>query len=97
MSLINISDKVKGLLESEPATREDDKFLWYKVCTLISHDYECMSFLEAIKDSRTPTPESVRRARQKICESRPDLKGSTRIQTARAEMEEEYLEYARSN
>jgi hypothetical protein len=42
-----------------------------------------------------PAPETVRRARQKIQENTPYLKGSGRCQEARKELEEDFRQFAR--
>lgn len=86
-------DKVKEVLETRPETRDDDM----KLYSLIVHRTiglpPNVTFYEATFNHRKynlPSYESVTRARRKIQELEPHLRGTRR--KARMKMEEEYRE-----
>ena len=81
--LITVQDKVQALLEDYPMLRDSDKKLWlaYMVkcpglritMKAASNPYE--SFKRLLLDDSTPTMETVTRARRKIQEKNPALRG----------------------
>lgn len=103
MKLIKISKIVKEVLETYPETRNDDYLLWLRVIAAyeVNNDLcgiETMTvydFLKTAKSMPIPCFESVSRARRKIQEQNPDLRAEKEVQEARAELEGEYIEFAR--
>lgn len=87
-------DKVKEIMELRPETRDDDFKLYaifvYKTVGLAAKErfYDVMY---KHNEYNLPSYESVTRARRKVQENEPRLRGTKRA--ARLEMEEEYREY----
>jgi hypothetical protein len=93
-----VSSVVRQLLETVPETRSDDCLLYALVCNNINPETSGKSFSEVMVNRvlySIPAPETVRRARQKIQENTPYLKGSGRCQEARKELEEDFRQFAR--
>lgn len=99
----DITRHVRAVLEHDMASRNSDSYLYYKVCCeMLSHSGINPATI-TLKDACTrrdalglPATESVRRARQKLQSENPELRGSERVTKMRAELEEEFREYARS-
>ena len=92
---------VKAILEEDKRTRSSDSYLYLKVLEHISEtegyalDYMTVPyFLENMKDYGFPPFESVRRTRQKIQETYPELAACGRVKAFRDEKEAEYWAYA---
>lgn len=96
--LLTVSTIVRELLESIPETRNDDCFLYVLVCNRINPFSSTLNFADALINRQhynLPTPETVRRTRQKMQAEFPDLAGSRKCREARKELEADFREYAR--
>lgn len=91
----NIENKVKTLLEMNPATRDDDDLLMLEYCKLVGVNV-LRPFASVMKDASTPNRESVTRARRKLQEKYEELRGTKYVQRARKRREEEFREYSRT-
>lgn len=101
-NIYKTSELVKTILERYPDTRNSDNILYLKVLSTIGRrngiDIDTMSmphFLLHMKDLGFPPFESVRRTRQKLQASFPELSGTDYVETMRSVNEEEYRAYAR--
>ena len=102
MNVQNTAKLVKSILENNPAARNSDYTLWLEVLREYTAFYGCSALLKSwtvedfLSRSHTLVPcfESVSRARRKIQAEYPELKGTRKVQEARAELEEEYREFA---
>lgn len=102
MKARKIIDIVKSILIEKPATRNSDYLLWLEVL----REYMSVKGTSALLSMWTveqfltyshtlvPCFQSVSRARRKIQRAYPELKGTRKVQEARAELEEEYREFA---
>lgn len=102
LSLKTTTGIVKMILKDNPDTRNSDNLLYYHVLKHVGNlhgiDIEKMSvpiFLLKMKDYGLPPFESVRRARQKIQASYPELSAKTDVESYRQLNEQEYRDYAR--
>lgn len=101
-NLNSITRIVKTILQTYPDTRNSDNLLYYHVLKVVGDknkvDIETMSiptFLLKMKDYGLPPFESVRRARQKIQASYPELSAKSDVEAYRQLNEQEYRDYAR--
>lgn len=99
--LNTISEKVKQILEDEPAARDSDNLLFWKIAhdTLEGQglDIDTMSFTElflSLNSYGIPKFETVGRIRRKIQSDFPELKGTGRITAARELKAESFRAYA---
>lgn len=82
-SITNIKDKVQELLEKYEHLRDNDNKLianiYYQVACLRANDeiYSAMDFLKDFSIGLFPSPESIRRCRQKIQEDNETLRGKS--------------------
>ena len=80
MKVLDNASKVKRLLESQPKYRDDYKSLiariWFNE---IGQDKELKAFemLNLLVEGKLSHPESIMRARRKIQEEHPELRGKT--------------------
>ena len=91
--LKTIEQKVLWELENCPMTRDNDRHL----VTMVYMDFYNMTNETPFVDvmlSRLPNYETIGRCRRKIQETREDLRGSRKSETARMSSQETYLEYA---
>lgn len=93
---------VKSILEQREKARNDDDYLYLLVCNYIHFqtlDVKIMLPFDYVmrnrKSLKFPGFETVRRARQKIQASYPELSACEKVQEGRLEKEAEYREYAR--
>ena len=89
---------VRAVLEKDKEARNDDMFLYLQVCNVCLKDAETMSLAELktiYKHYRFPHFESVRRARQKLQATCPELAGNLQIRQIRATQEKVYRDYAK--
>lgn len=100
--LKNTTALVKTILEHDEQCRNSDSFLYLKVLSVIGErkgiDIETMSvpyFLLNLQGTAFPPFESVRRARQKIQATYPELAACDRVEGFRAGLETEFREFAR--
>lgn len=104
MRMTNTTKLVKSILESYPETRDDDYLLWLKAVRWAVPQNEIARYLDMpfsefmkyAKCMKIPHYETVSRSRRKLQENYPELRASAETQAARARLEEEYREYARS-
>jgi len=97
--LYQVEALVKEMLIEFPETRNNDTLLQKMVMTKINPDIVGLGFcyvMDHRKDLGLPPFESIRRARAKLQREYENLKATPAVQEARAEQEEEYLEYVRS-
>lgn len=89
---------VREVLEENPKARNSDDLLYYQVCLKI--DDKCvhlpfpMVFLNR-KQFNYPSTETVRRARQKLQATYPELAGDSNVEGQRMVNEEAFRDYAR--
>lgn len=96
-------DLVKGILTEDERTRNNDGILYCRVCEIIGArvglNLDNMSvtrfFYNLSSLTAFPAPETVRRARQKIQATYPELAASERVQRARTANEVDYRAFAR--
>lgn len=90
--------KVKQILEAYPATRDDDMLLYGVFLANHSSVSPTETFYYVCQTAQArglPSYESISRARRKIQEQEPSLRGTRR--DVRMAEEEEYHEYYRNN
>lgn len=93
----DVSKMVKQILEDVPVARSDDDHLYALVCEKICPSVSGLSFGTVIlkrKQMGLPAFESVRRARQKLQASYPELAGTSDTEAMREVLEDEYKAYA---
>lgn len=102
MKLKKTSDLVHELLINEPACRNSDNILYWRVLQTIGSqkgiDVEKMSvpaLLFHMRDYGIPSIESVGRARRKVQECNPELCADDTVEVHRMLLEEEYRSYAK--
>lgn len=75
-----IQELVEVYLRTHPAMRDDDMLLianiWItKIGPLRAEEMTAKKFLSLFANSDLPNPETIRRLRQKLQETKPDLRG----------------------
>ena len=98
--LKNISELVKFLLEEKPETRDSDMRLYIEVCKMINPEsvkFPVEYVLLHLKEFKLPNTETVRRTRQKVQATYPELAGNRKVEKARAENEKVFRQFAREN
>lgn len=96
--LKNTTAIVKHLLTNNPQTRNSDDYLYFKVCETIAPESISQKFWYVLlnrKQYGLPAFESVRRTRQKLQETYPELAGNGEVEGYRALQEEVFRDYAR--
>ena len=99
--LEKIEDRVLSVLESNTQSRSDDRVLYLLVCNSYSNNENPigkMPFEVVMKHNRElklPHFESVRRTRQKIQATHPELGCLTEYRRNRKKMQKLYTDYAR--
>lgn len=100
--LKNTSKLVMEILEKEPLARNSDNYLFLRVLQSIGRergiDVDNMPIPKLFlfgKQMGFPAFETVRRARQKLQRSYPDLAGSTDVEAQRVVNEEVFKNYAK--
>lgn len=101
--LKTITDIVHDVLLTYEQARNSDNFLFLKVCEIVGTkngiDINSMSiptFFLHLKEYGFPQFESVRRSRQKLQATYPDLCGCCEVEAHRTLNEEVFRDYARS-
>lgn len=101
--LRKVSDLVKDILENDPQSRNSDNFLYLKILehhsTAKGIDVHTMTVPVLLKelDRRTfPGFETVRRSRQKVQATYPELAASGAVRRLRGKNEAEYRDFALS-
>jgi hypothetical protein len=102
MKLKKISNLVHEILINEPACRNSDNILYWRVLQVLGTekgiDVSKMSvptLLFHMREYGLPSIESVGRARRKIQEQNPELSAEATVEAYRTVLEDEYREYAR--
>lgn len=97
-----LSNRVKAILEANENARNSDNILYLHILRSYGRekgiDVDTMSvpmLLLHCKDMGLPSLESTGRARRKVQELYPDLRGDDNVQAYRELKEEEYKAYAR--
>jgi hypothetical protein len=96
--LKNTSDIVKLILQKYPATRNSDDLLYMKVCEYVNGTHISLPFWKVLQDRKEfgyPPFESVRRSRQKLQATYPELSASMVIEAKRTQNEKIYAEFAK--
>lgn len=93
--LKTVEEKVKHLLIMKPITRNSDKVLIAEYIKEYHKNMAYVPFIDAILLEGMPSFETIRRTRQKIQASNPELEGMEAIEMERREKEWEYETYAR--
>lgn len=99
MSIYNVKERVKQILQDYPQTRNSDELLISMVDTDINPQIAAMPYWVVMQNRKKyglPSCESVRRARQVIQANNPELAATDRVRKYRKELEPEYKELARS-
>ena len=94
------SNLVKLLLEEKPETRDSDMLLYIEVCKILNPEsvkFPVEYVLLHLKEFGLPNTETVRRTRQKVQASFPELAGNRKVEKARAENENAFRQFAREN
>lgn len=97
-NLMTTTEMVKELLQTRPETRNSDDILYYHVCAKINPICVNYPFCQIIQNRKAygfPAFESVRRTRQKIQRSYPELAAVDKVEGFRAVNEAKYRDYAR--
>lgn len=96
------TDLVKEVLTTYPQTRNSDNELYYRVCLLISkrhgldlHRITMPMFFMHMKEYGFPATETVRRCRQKLQATYPELSGNADVEAQRMVNEGIFRDYAR--
>lgn len=74
-SIVKVKDKVEYLLENYPILRDDDNKLIAKIWWSESKVNSLEAFLRDFGAKKISSPEAIRRARQKLQEHNPPLRG----------------------
>ena len=96
ISLKTTEEAVEKILDVRQDARENDDILYLYVCEYFHRGISSMSlkdFLTTRKTTRCPDIASVKRARRKVFERRPELK-PPKVTKAREAMVEVYVDYA---
>ena len=83
---MNMRDKIADLLERIPQTRENDNLL---IAYFMKDVYHVQNTFDIALQFNTNVYESIRRARQKIQETNPQLRPSEEVYKARLKKEAE--------
>ena len=89
---------VKNILQQSPESRNSDDVLYLKVCECIypgSSNLPIQTVLMNRKNYNLPSFETVRRTRQKLQASYPELAGNSTVKGQRMLNEEVFRNYAR--
>lgn len=91
-------DIVKGILETFPPARNSDNILFVKVCERLNPGALNKPFwlvLGNLKEYNLPNIETVRRTRQKLQASFPELAADTEVQAHRIVNQGMFADYAK--
>lgn len=94
----NTAELVKQVLTESESARNSDMKLYVELCMRLNPIAATMPFwtvLLNLKEYDLPNIETVRRTRQKLQAEFPELAGSEKIQSIRADREKDFREYAR--
>lgn len=98
----NIAKMVKEALIHNTTARNSDDYLYYLICSAkmksLGMDIKDISFAEGLLNRNhygLPNFETVRRTRQKIQQTHPELAGNDEVEAMRTINENIFREYAR--
>lgn len=98
------TDLVKDILERYPKARSSDNELYYWVCATVGdrngidiHKMSMPMFFLHLKEYGFPAFESVRRTRQKLQATYPELSAASVVEGQRNLNEKAFRDYARGN
>lgn len=74
MKILGIKETVKNILTIFPATRDNDELLTILIWKENKYKY-CTDFFEAYINKQIPSPDAITRARRKLQEEIPELRG----------------------
>lgn len=97
MELKNTSDIVKVILQRYPDARNSDDFLYLKVCEYVNGTHISLPFWKVLQERKEygyPPFESVRRSRQKLQATYPELASSKVVEAQREQNEKIYKAFA---
>lgn len=101
-NLKTLTGVVKSILTADEQARNSDSFLYFRVLEVYGaqngmdiNQMSVVRFLLHMKDYGFPAFESVRRTRQKIQATYPELAACERVEGFRMENEAEYRAFAR--
>lgn len=86
---------VHSILLRHPATRGDDKLLYYWVLSEEGYNTGITLYSFLLGTGNFPNYDSISRARRKLQAKYPELRPPKGDQIRREEAEQEYIEYAR--
>lgn len=104
MDIKNVTMIVRGILEKEPQTRDDDYLLWLRAIEAVAAEkgYKNITrslsvdgFLSNIKTLPLPKYSTVGRIRRRFQATTPELRGTERTRKARKKKEQEFREFAK--
>jgi hypothetical protein len=75
-SIVKVKDKVEYLLDNYPVLRDDDNKLIAKIWWSENKSHTTRDFLIGFGNGKYTSPEAIRRARQKLQEHNPHLRGN---------------------
>lgn len=95
------SDLVKSILESDPRARNSDSYLLSQVYGRLGRErgididhMPVLVFFTRIKELNFPTPETIRRTRQKLQADYPELSANENVAAGRLLNEQKWKEFA---
>lgn len=92
-----VEKTVKEILTEHPQARNDDHYLYYKYVYRSVEEEAKSRYFSAVflcyKELGLPSFESVGRARRRVQQKYPELRGDNGTQTARETLEKEYHDY----
>lgn len=99
-----IAKKVKTILINDERARNQDSYLYYKLCEqeciAKGIDPKSITFEDAMLNGASkygfPVIETVRRSRQKVQHDNPWLAGDIEVEAMRLALEDEYKSFSRS-
>lgn len=87
---------VRAILENSPASRGNDKILYYLVLKHLGYS-TTVTLGTFLTDDSFPNWESITRVRRRLQEVHPELLPPEKIKRMRADAEVDFIEYARGN
>ena len=102
MDIMTTEGLVQKILTEDPASRDSDNYLFYKVCKVLlaeqGKDIETMGFVNlflSLKGYGLPQFETVGRIRRKLQSVHPEFAASEHVDRIRSSNQGQFFEYAR--
>lgn len=96
------TDYVRTILENDPKARNSDNYLLSATYAAIGNEHgidlyhmPVLLFFMKLKEYGLPSPETIRRTRQKLQENHPELAACDVVEAAREVNEEVFRDYAK--